>query len=309
MAETEKNLYEVLGVARDASADAIRKAHRALAKKYHPDLNPGDAKAEEKFKEIQTANDILSDEEKRRQYDAGEIDAQGNETQRHYYREYASGGDSANRAYHSSAGFEDLGDIFSDLFRARDGGTGGNIRFRGRDVRYTMDVTFLEAVNGAKKRVTMPDGKSLDITIPPGQRDEQILRLRGKGGEGMNGGEAGDAYVEVHVGSHPVFERRDDDIRLELPVALHEAVLGGKIRVPTVSGAVSMTIPPGSNSGDTLRLRGKGVPAHGGRAAGDQIVTLKVVLPEAPDDALNSFVETWAKDHAYDPRSGMEADK
>lgn len=318
MATQPADLYETLGVARDADADVIRKAYRALAKKYHPDLNPGDKAAEEKFKNIQLAYDILSDEEKRRRYDAGEIDAQGNETPRTYYREYA--GAEGGHPYSSSAGFEDLGDIFADLFGARGragmgGGMGGgragmgaedvHVRMRGQDVRYTMQISFLEAVNGAKKRVTMPDGKSLDIAIPPGHHDGHTLRLRGKGGPGLGGAPAGDAYIEVHVAPHPKFRRHGPNIHLELPVALHEAVLGARVRVPTVSGTVTMTVPAGSNSGDTLRLKGKGVPAaSAGGKAGDQIVTLRVVLPEKPDPELKTFLETWAKDHAYDPRKG-----
>jgi DnaJ-class molecular chaperone len=298
-------LYGILGVGKNASNDEIRKAHRALAKKHHPDLNPGDKTAEETFKKIQLAYDILSDEEKRRQYDAGEIDAQGNEVQRQYYREYASG-DGAN-PYHSSAGYEDIGDVFSDLFGAR-AASGGrtNISMRGGDVRYAMEISFLEAINGAKKRVAMPDGKSLDVTIPPGQRDGQMLRLRGQGMPGLGGAEAGDAYVEVTVAPHKLFTRRGNDIHIELPVALNEALSGAKVRVPTVSGLVAMTVPKGSNAGDTLRLKGKGVPAGARRAAGDQIVTLRVVLPPDPDEKLTSFVEDWSREHAYDPRAGME---
>lgn len=298
-------LYGVLGVAKTATSDEIRKAHRVLAKKYHPDLNPGDKTAEETFKKVQIAYDILSDEEKRRQYDAGEIDAEGNEVQRQYYREYASA-DGAH-PYRSSAGYDDLGDVFSDLFGAR-GADGGRTQFRmrGGDVRYSMEVSFLEAINGAKKRVTMADGKSLDITIPAGHRDGQMLRLRGQGMPGLGGGQAGDAYVEVRVAAHKIFTRHGDDIHLTLPVALHEAVLGAKVRVPTVGGVVAMTIPAGSNSGDTLRLKAKGVPARPRRPAGDQIVTLQVKLPSKPDEQLKSFVEKWAKDHSYDPRTGVE---
>lgn len=304
MATKQVDLYETLGVARDAAPDAIRKAYRTLAKKYHPDLNPGDKAAEDRFKNIQRAYDILSDEEKRRQYDAGEIDAEGNETPRSYYREYASA--SGDHPYQSSAGFEDLGDIFSDLFgqRGRAGDGDFRVRMRGGDMRYTMQVSFLEAVNGAKKRITLPDGGVLDVAIPPGHRDGQMLRLRGKGASGLGGGEPGDAYIEVHVTPHPRFRREGDDIHVELPVALHEAVLGARIRVPTTTGAVTMTVPPGSNAGSTLRLRGKGVPARAGSKAGDQIVTLRVVLPEKPDDELRQFLEGWAKDHAYDPRKG-----
>ncbi len=307
MATVATDLYEVLGVARDATEEAIRKAYRGLAKKHHPDLNPGDAAAEETFKRVQRAYDILSDAEKRRQYDAGEIDAEGNETPRKYYREYA-GADGAD-AYGNAAGFEDFGDIFADLFRQRGrGGQGENVhvRMRGHDVRYTMEVPFAEALNGAKKRVTMPDGQALDISIPVGVRDGQVLRLRGKGGPGLGGAEAGDAYVTVHVLPHARFRREGNDIHVEVPVAIDEAVLGAKIRVPTVAGAVTMTVPAGSNDGSTLRLRGKGVPAAGGGTAGDQIVTLRIVLPKEPDDELKVFLEGWRKDNAYNPRAGME---
>lgn len=297
-------LYELLGISKDASSDDIRSAYRALAKKHHPDLNPGDKAAEETFKKIQAANEILSDPEKRRQYDAGEIDAEGNETPRDFYREYASSG--GEHPYRSSAGFDDIGDIFSDLFRGRTGAQGGenvNIRMRGGDVRYSMEVSFLEAVNGAKKRVTMPDGKTLDITIPAGLNEGQILRLRNQGMPGFGGGDAGDAYVEVRVAADPTFRRQDRNIHIDLPIALHEAVLGAKVRVPTIGNAVTMTVPPGSNNGDTLRLKGKGVPGTGGRAGGDQIVTLRVQLPEKPDEDLKSFLAEWAKSHAYDPRT------
>lgn len=306
-------LYEVLGVSKDASSDDIKKAYRKLAKKYHPDLNPGDKAAEETFKKLQAANNLLSDPEKRKQYDAGEIDAEGNETQQHFYRDYAGAG--GEHAYQSSAGYEDISDVFSDLFRAhaQRGGQGGaqrgdgaEFRMRGGDARYSIEVPFLEAVNGAKKRVTMPNGKALDIGIPAGVHEGQILRLRGQGMPGYGGGPAGDAYVEIHIAAHPGFRRHGNNIHSDLPIALHEAVLGAKVRVPTVTGAVTMSVPAGSNSGDTLRLRGKGVPAAKGRAAGDQVVTLRVELPKQPDEELKSFLEEWAKTHAYDPRAEKE---
>lgn len=300
-----EELYEVLGVKKDASQADIKKAHRSRAKKHHPDLNPGDKASEETFRKVQAAYNVLSDEEKRRQYDAGEIDAEGKETPRQFYREYADA--SGNHPYASSAGFDDLGDIFSDLFHAQQhGGEKAHIRMQGGDVGYRMEVSFLEAVNGAKKRITMPDGKTLDITIPPGHRDGQILRLRGKGMPGLGGGSAGDAHIEVHVKPHPTFRRRGRDILVDLPVALNEAVLGAKVRVPTARGSVVMTIPPGSNTGDTLRLKGKGVAALGKHTAGDQLVTLSVVLPKKTDAKLSAFLEDWAKDHGYDPRLGMK---
>ena len=299
-----EELYEVLGVKKDASQTDIRNAYLPLAKKHHPDLNPGDKTSEETFRKVQAAYDILSDKKKRRQYDAGEIDAEGKETPRHFYREYAAAG--GDQPYSSSAGFDDLGDIFSDLFRTqRHGGENVHVRAQGGDVRYRMEVSFLEAVNGAKKRVTMPDGKTLDITIPPGHRDGQMLRLRGKGMPGLGGGRAGDAYVEVHVKPHRTFRRRGRDILVDLPVALDEAVLGAKVSVPTAGGSVTMTIPPGSNTGDTLRLKGKGVPTLGRHAVGDQLVTLHVVLPKKADAKLKAFLEDWAKDQSYDPRQGM----
>ena len=199
-------LYEVLGVKKDASQAEIKKAHRARAKEYHPDLNPGDKASEEAFMKIQAAYSILSDKEKRRQYDASEIDAEGKETSRQFYREYAAA--DGGQPYASTAGFGDLSDIFSNLFRAQqNGGENIHIRRRGGDVGYRMEVSFLEAVNGAKKRITMPDGKTLDITIPPGHRDGQMLRLRGKGIPGLGGGAAGDAIVEIHVTPHRTFRR------------------------------------------------------------------------------------------------------
>ena len=298
-------LYKVLGVKKDATQADIRNAYRALAKKHHPDLNPGDKASEERFRKVRAAHDVLADKKKRSQYDAGEIDAEGKETPRQFYREYADAG--GNQRYASNAGFDDLGDLFSDLFRARQqGGENVHLRMRGGDLRYALQVSFLEAINGAKKRVTMPDGKTLDIKIPPGHRDGQILRLRGQGLPGVGGGDVGDAYVEIHVIAHKTFSRRGQDILVDLPVAIGEAALGAKVRVPTARGSVTMSIPAGSNSGDTLRLKGQGVAAAGGKhKAGDQLVTLSIVLPKKIDAKLKGFLEDWGKDHAYDPRENM----
>ena len=298
-------LYNVLGVKKTASQEELKKAHRSRVKKLHPDLNPGDKAAEETFKKVQAAYDVLSDEEKRRQYDAGEIDAEGNEKPRQFYREYADAG--GDHSYASSAGFDDLGDVFSDIFRAQQqDGEKVHVRMQGGDIGYRMEVSFLEAANGAKKRISMPDGKTLDITIPPGHRDGQILRLRGKGMPGLGGGPDGDAHVEVTVKPHPAFVRRGWDIHVDLPIGLNEAVLGAKVRVPTIRGSVMMTIPPESNSGDTLRLKSQGVEADGKHAAGDQHVKLIVVLPKKADAELRAFLEGWAKDHSYDPREDAE---
>jgi len=300
--------YATLGVAKTASADEIRKAYRKLAKKLHPDLNPGDKGAEEKFKRVTAAYDLLGDPDKRKRFDAGEIDASGAERPpEHFYRHYAESG--PGQRYDSSAGyadFGDLGDIFSDLF-GRGGGRRGRMRMQGADDRYQLEVDFLDAVNGAKKRLTMPDGKTLDVTIPGGMQDGQTLRLKGQGGPAPEGGTPGDAYVEIHVRPHRLFERKGQDIHVELPVTLGEAVLGAKVAVPTVTGPVTMTVPKGANTGTTLRLKERGVLNAKSGKRGDQYVKLKVVLPDRPDAELEKLVGEWSSKHPYDVRSKLES--
>jgi DnaJ-class molecular chaperone len=305
-----EDLYSVLGVAKTASAASITKAYRKLAKKLHPDLNPGDKAAEEKFKQVSQAYSILNDPDKRGQYDRGEIDASGQERpQQRYYREYAGGPEGTR--YHSSAGFEDIGafsDLFGDLFgeggmRGAPGG-GGRFSMRGQDAQYRLDISFLDAVNGTKQRITLPDGGTLDVTIPPGVNEGQVLRLKGKGMPGMGDGPPGDALVEISVKPHPVFKREGNDIVVEVPITFDEAVLGGKVEVPTISGRVAVTVPPGSNTGQTLRLKGRGVKSRSG--AGDQLVRLSVMLPETIDSDLKGFAETWRESHGYDPRRKLK---
>ena len=306
-----EDLYSVLGVPRTASAGDITKAYRKLAKKLHPDLNPGDKAAEEKFKKITAAYDILGDAEKRGRYDRGEIDASGQERpQQHYYREYAGGQDGAR--YRSTAGFEDIGafnDLFGDLFGERggmrEGGRGGaRFSMRGPDAQYRLEVDLLDAVNGTKTRITLPDGGTLDVAIPTGVTDGQVLRLKGKGGPGIGEGESGDALIEISVRPHPVFKREGDDIIVEVPITFDEAVLGGKVEVPTIGGPVFATVPPGSNTGQTLRLKGRGIKTKSG--TGDQLVKLSIVLPERIDDDLKGFAETWREAHRYDPRRKLK---
>lgn len=289
--------YRVLGLTRSASEDDIRRAFRRLAKESHPDVRPGDAAAAERFKKVSAAYEIVGDPDKRRKFDAGEIDAAG-EARRHSHRQYAN---AANGEYEGFAG--DPFDIFAARAR-RSGGYGPGAQafsIRGQDVRYTLEVEFLEAVLGAKKRVAMPEGGQLDLAVPEGVEDGQVLRLRGKGGLGIRGGEAGDALVEVRVRPHPDFRRVGDDILLDVPIAIDEAVLGARIEVPTVTGRVTISIPKGTSSGQALRLKGKGVRKTGG-GHGDQIVTVKIVLPAEIDDALSYFLAEWRKKHAYDPR-------
>lgn len=292
--------YKTLGVAKDATADQIRSAYRKLAKKHHPDLNPGNKASEERFKAVSSANDLLSDPEKRARFDRGEIDGAGEPRPEH--RSYRSYAEAPAGGRYRQADDADMGDIFADLFtHAREQ---SNRPMRGRDQVYTLTVDFVDAINGAQKRLSLPDGRTLDVRVPPGLEDGQTLRLRGQGGEGANGGPAGDALIEVRVLPHRVFRREGDDIHIDLPVTLKEAVLGGKITVPTSTGAVAMTVPKRSDTGTVLRLRGRGVPAHAGRPAGDQLVTLKVVL-SGVDDALEAFLRDWSPEHEVDPRQGM----
>lgn len=299
--------YSVLGVPRTASEEDIRKAFRALAKKYHPDLNPGDKAAEAKFKEIAQANELLSDAEKRRRFDAGEIDAAGQEMPpRGFYRDQAGGfGGKYERAgAHDS--FVDMGGIFSEMFGERRGPGGGGFDMSGMPVTYSLRVPFLVAARGGKQRVDLPDGKTLDIDIPEGTTDGQTLRLKGQGMPGSQGRPAGDAYVEIRVEPHAFFEPRDNDIHVELPVTITEAVLGGKVRVPTVGGPVMLNVPAGSNTGTSLRLKGRGLLDRRSGQRGDQYVKLKIVMPEPPDAKLKEFLEGWEAGKAYDPRQAME---
>jgi DnaJ-class molecular chaperone len=309
MAETAmaaRNPYEVLGVKKEASEEEIRVAYRKLAKKHHPDLNPGNKEAEARFKEIAAAYDLLSDKDKRARFDRGEIDASGAERPEHAYSRYrgfAEGAPGERYEFHAAEGMapEDLDDLFAFFGR---GGRGGTVRLRGADLHFGLTVDFLTALNGARQRLSLAPDRSLEVTIPAGVRDGQILRLKGQGEPGLNGGPSGDALIEIRVAPHAFFRREGDDIHLELPVTIAEAVLGGKVMVPTPSGPVSMTIPPNSNTGRVLRLKGKGAPRPDG-TQGDEYVSLKVMLPEGGDEALAAFLRDWAPKHPYDPRRGM----
>ena len=298
-----KDPYEVLGVAKTATPAEISKAYRQLAKRLHPDLNPGDKHAEERFKEVSAANDLLSDPDKRRRYDAGEIDASGAEKappQGRYYREYAG---AAGHPYESEQGYADFAegnDLFADLLRrAREQAR----RAPGADLHYELHVPFLDAVNGATRTITLPHGGTLDVNIPAGVEDGQILRLRGKGAPSAGEGPPGDALVQIVVEPHRYFTREGDDIHVELPITVKEAALGGEVRAPTTTGSVMLRIPKGSNTGDTLRLKGKGAKRRG--RTGDEMVTLKVVMPKPPDAKLDAFLEGWTPRASYDPRREM----
>jgi DnaJ-class molecular chaperone len=298
-----KDPYETLGVERSASPDDVQKAYRRLAKKLHPDLNPGNKEAEERFKEASAAYGLLTDADKRARYDRGEIDAIGAEQPRQrFYKDFASEAVDGN-PYETYSGFADFADsdhILSELLRRS-----AHARARGADVRYHLPIEFLEAVTGATKRLTLPDGETLDVTIPAGIQNGQVLRLRGKGRPGIGDGEPGDALVEIAIKPHAFFAREGNDVYLDLPVTLSEAVLGARITVPTPTGAVTMTVPKGSNTGAVLRLRGKGVLRRDG-SYGDELVRLKVMLPERSDPELEAFATKWEGGKAYDPRRDMK---
>jgi DnaJ-class molecular chaperone len=300
--------YKTLGIPKTASADEIKKAYRKLAKQHHPDLNPGNAASASRFKDISTAYDLLSDADKRARFDRGEIDASGQErADTSFYRSYAGGPQGAK--YRAGAGF-DPSDLFADMFaRAGQGGGSGrggggfnDFAMRGSDQSYTLSVDFLEAAKGAQKRLSFPDGRTVDVNVPAGAESGLVLRLRGQGQPGAGGAPAGDALIEITVEPHALFRRDGNNVQVELPVTLTEAVAGGKITVPTIDGPVSMTVPAGSNTGTRLRLRGRGI-APKGATAGDQYITLKVMLPKEPDEALSDFIQNWPG-REYDVRGG-----
>lgn len=316
------NPYTLLGVSQTASQDEIKQAYRKLARKMHPDLNPDDPKAEDKFKEISAAYDILSDPEKRKRFDAGEIDESGKE--RPGYGFGGFGGGNPYQGRRAGGGFEgfnfDFGgaqsaggrkrsgfDFFSSMFDGANTGEDffANMKNRarksqGENVNYDLTVSFLDAAVGREKEIRLPNGKVLNVKIPAGTNDQTVLRLKGQGAAGVGGGANGDALIRIQVQPHPYFTRSGDDILLDVPVTLQEAVLGAKVTIPTLEGKVALSIPANSNSGSILRLRGKGIKTQ--TKTGDLLVKLYIVLPEKPDADLVRFMREW-KPAAQDPRA------
>lgn len=299
-----KNPYDILGVPRTASQAEIKKTYRARAKKLHPDRHPGDASAEARFKELSAAYALLSDPKQRARFDNGEIDAEGAERMRaNFHRAHAGaepgdfagfdGGSDAAGGFHFS--FEDL---VSPLFRNRRGGQAAS--GKGADRTARVEVGFIEAVTGAKKRLLV-DGKELEVAVPAGIESGKTIRLKGRGSPSPLGGPNGDLLLTVSVADHPHFTRKGNDIHLDLPVTLAEAVSGARVDVPTPHGKVSLTIPPGSNTGTLLRLKGKGVAPKDG-TPGNQVVRLLVSLPDKPDPELSEFVAHWKGGRDHDPR-------
>ena len=301
-----KDPYEVLEVARDADPADIKKVYRALAKKLHPDVNPDNKAVEQRFKEVSAAYDILSDPEKRGQFDRGEIGADGAARHRGPFRSQRGGGGFGGFDF-GGAGVN-VEDLFADLFgRGRRPTARQQARPKGRNLTYTLRISFVDAMRGGRQRVALHSGKTLDVNLPPGATDGQKLRLKGQGMRGGAGAAAGDAFVELLVDSHPYMRRDGLDIHLDLPTTLGEAVLGAKIKVPTIDGVVSASVPKGSNTGTVLRLKGRGILAPKGGRRGDQYVRLHIVLPDAPDRKLSEFLENWpGGDYDVRKKAGFE---
>ncbi|MET3667877.1 J domain-containing protein [Caulobacter sp. 1776] len=302
--------YQELGVSRTATADEIRKAFRKLAKQHHPDTNPGDKKAEEKFKQVSAAFDIVGDAEKRKKFDLGQIDADGRETMRGFGGQPGNGpfnaGGFGRGGFHREEGPEiDLSELFGGMFNqggARGpfgGGQGGGFSTRGADVKARLDIDLEEAIKGGKKRVAFSDGRTIDVTIPVGAQEGQTLRLKGQGAQGRGG--AGDALIELVIKPHPVYRREGDTLVMDLPISIPDAVLGGKVEAPTPDGAVMLNVPKASNSGQTLRLKGRGMPDARGKR-GDLLARLVVTLPETVDQDLEKFAEAWRAQKPYTPK-------
>lgn len=299
-----KDLYQELGVAKTADAAAVRRAYHKLAKTLHPDRNPGDKSAEDRFKSINAAFDVLGDADKRAKYDRGEIDSDGRETG---FGRGGFGGGAPFNGGGAGGRFEgaDFDDILGQMFGGGGpfGGVGGAARTppRGVDVRARLEIELEEAILGGKKRIVFSDGRTVEVAIPPGAADGQTLRLKGQGAPGRTG-TAGDALIELAVRPHPIFRREGADLHMDLPVSVPDAVLGSKVEVPTPEGDVTLTVPKGSNTGKLLRLKGRGATEGDAARRGDLLARLVVVLPETPDPELEGFAETWRRERPYTPR-------
>ncbi len=299
--------YQELGVSRTASADEIRRAFRKLAKQFHPDQNPNDKAAEERFKRVSAAFDVVGDEEKRKKFDRGEIDADGHEAMRGF-RPGGAGprGPAAGPGFGGFGGAEfegvDLNDILGDMFGARGGAKSGFSSFsaRGQDVRAQVEISIEDAVKGARRRIGFSDGRTIEVTIPKGAAEGQVLRLKGQGSPGRAG--PGDALIELTIAPHPVFRREGEALTMDVPISVPDAVLGGKVEAPTPDGPVTLTVPKGSNSGAILRLKGRGLTSGDGAKRGDLLARLVVTLPDAPDPELETFAQAWRRDRPYTPR-------
>ena len=326
--------YDILGVTKSANPDAIKSAYRRLAKKLHPDANKQDEKAATKFAELNAAYEILGDEDKRKAFDRGEIDAEGKPRFQGFegfgaqpgggfspgggthFESFSFGPDGFRRSSSGPGGGFSAGgldELLRGMFGGRGGARTGFSTFEGedfgaaagagQDLHATLTITLSDAAQGAKRRVQLPTGKEVEVKIPAGIASGQQIRLKGQGWPSASG-RAGDALITVNVAPHPLFKPEGADLRLELPITLYEATLGGKVRVPTLDGAVELAIPAGTNSGRTFRLKGKGLKAKGG--VGDLLATVRIVLPDRLDDEFRELMKKWRDSNRYDPRKDME---
>jgi DnaJ-class molecular chaperone len=296
--------YKELGVSRSASQDDVRKAFRKLAKELHPDRNPGDKKAEERFKRVSAAFDILGDEDKRRRFDRGEIDAEGRDAFRGFGANPGGGPGGSPFGGGFGGRFEgvDLDEIFGMFGGGMGGGRGGGFtQPKGVDLRARLEVDLEDVITGASRRIAFSDGRTVEVTIPKGAEHGQVLRLKGQGAVGR-GGVYGDALIELAIRPHPVFRREGADLHMDLPVSVPDAVLGGKVQAPTPEGPVSLNVPKGSNSGATLRLKGRGAVDSRTKQRGDLFARLVVTLPEKNDRKLEAFAEEWRRERPYAPK-------
>jgi DnaJ-class molecular chaperone len=308
-----RNPYDILGVPKSASAAEIKSAFRKLAKKYHPDQSK-EPRAKERFAEVGAAYEILGDEKKRGAFDRGEIDAEG-KPRAPQFEGFGSGrpfggGDFRNFGFDFGPGGFAAGgsidpDILSELFGGgrRGAGRARSQASRGEDVAVTVAAPLSTIAYGGLIRVALPTGRTLDATVPAGIEEGKSIRLRGQGHLGPRGGPAGDVIVTIRYAPHPTFKVEGRDLRLDLPITLYEAVLGGKVRVPTLAGEVEMSIAPGMSGGRVLRLRGKGMPASAGQPSGDLLATIRIALPDRADAELTELMRKWRDHKPYDPRS------
>jgi len=313
MAERAQSLYETLGVARDVDADALRKAYRALAKKFHPDANPDNKAAEERFKQISRAYDVLSDAEKRAAYDEfGDVALQAGFDPAAARRAQSDFGQAFRGTHGPGFDFGGAGgmeELLGRMFGSGGGGRGGFARgMRGPDVEAELELEFLEAVHGGERKLTLAHdagSETVTVRIPRGVADGGRIRLPGKGGAGIGGGARGDLFATIRVRPHPVFRRDGRDVLVEVPIAVSEAIRGAQIEVPTLAGRATVAIPPGTDSGRKLRLRGKGVPDPSGGAPGDLYVIVQIRVPKQLDDAALAHVDALAEHEAKDLREGL----